>query len=560
MFTRLQWSRESFVPDLTSGLAVALVSIPEGMAYALVAGVDPVYGLYTGMVTTVVASLTSSTSLMVVTLTNALALVTADALGGLGAGTDPIRAMFTLTMLVGLIMFLLGVLRLGSVIRFVSREVMSGFVFATALLIVLGQYDELVGHASSLEANKLIQAVDITLNVSSWEPSNTIVGVGSILILLVLKRTRVRKYADVLIIILASIFVYLVGWGTVELVGDIAEVPSGFAAIPTPVLPDFSAIPMLVTAAVAAAVVGLAEASGTGAAYPNPDGSKSNMSRDFSGQGLGNLVGSFFQAMPAGGSLSRTGINESGGARTRWSGVYAGVLILLVVMIFGGLAELIPMTALAAMLIVIGVEVMIKEGRELAEASRIDWLNVAVAVIVILVAVFEDLTVAIFAGVVLSLLVFAFEMATRFHIVGLVQNQEGRWEQRPTPETLQDNHVMILDIVGTTYFASVYSFDDLLPDPGSATHAVLVLRMRGRAFSSLAIIKWLENYAEKMRAAGNLLLVSGIHDSVHEVMEKTDMLEVVGPENVFRESTVLGESTNRAVAAGKAWIESEPGG
>ena len=560
MLKRLQWSRESFVPDLTSGLAVALVSIPEGMAYALVAGVDPVYGLYTGMVTTVVASLTSSTSLMVVTLTNALALVTADALGGLGAGTDPIRAMFTLTMLVGLIMFLLGVLRLGSVIRFVSREVMSGFVFATALLIVLGQYDELVGHASTLDANKLIQAVDITLNVSSWEPSNTIVGVGSILILLVLKRTRVRKYADVLIIILASIFVYLVGWGTVELVGDIAEVPSGFAAIPTPVLPDFSAIPMLVTAAVAAAVVGLAEASGTGAAYPNPDGSKSNMSRDFSGQGLGNLVGSFFQAMPAGGSLSRTGINESGGARTRWSGVYAGVLILLVVMIFGGLAELIPMTALAAMLIVIGVEVMIKEGRELAEASRIDWLNVAVAVIVILVAVFEDLTVAIFAGVVLSLLVFAFEMATRFHIVGLVQNQEGRWEQEPTPETLQDNHVMILDIVGTTYFASVYSFDDLLPDPGSATHAVLVLRMRGRAFSSLAIIKWLENYAEKMRAAGNLLLVSGIHDSVHEVMEKTDMLEVVGPENVFRESTVLGESTNRAVAAGKAWIESEPGG
>ena len=142
-----------------SALTVALVSIPEGMAYALVAGVDPVFGLYTGMTTTISASLTGSTSLMIVTLTNALALVTADALGGLSSDTDPIRAMFTLTLLVGVIMFLLGVLKLGSVIRFVSKEVMSGFVFSTALLIVLGQSDALVGYASTLDANKLIRAI-----------------------------------------------------------------------------------------------------------------------------------------------------------------------------------------------------------------------------------------------------------------------------------------------------------------------------------------------------------------------------------------------------------------
>jgi SulP family sulfate permease len=163
----LTFSRQSLGPDLSSGLTVALVSIPEGMAYALVAGVDPIYGLYTGMVTTIVASLTGSTSLMIVTLTNALALVTADALNNLDGGVDPVSAMFTLTLLVGAIMFLLGVLRLGSLIRFVSKEVMSGFVFATALLIFLGQYGELVGYESTLEeANKLIQAVDITLHIS----------------------------------------------------------------------------------------------------------------------------------------------------------------------------------------------------------------------------------------------------------------------------------------------------------------------------------------------------------------------------------------------------------
>jgi len=297
---------------------VALVSIPEGMAYAMVAGVNPIYGLYTGMVTTIVAALTGSTNLMIVTLTNAMALVTADALAGLGSDVDPIRAMFTLTLLVGAMMFLLGILRLGSVIRFVSAEVMSGFIFATALLIVLGQYDELVGYVSTLETNKLVKAIDITLNISEWDWPTAMVGVGSIIVLVVLKRIKaIEKFADVLIIILSTIFVVIVGWATVELVGDIADVPSGVAALPRPVLPDFSAIPALMTAGIAAAIVGLAESSGVGSSYPNPDESKSDMSQDFSSQGLGNLVGSFFQAMPAGGSLSRTGINASGGARTR---------------------------------------------------------------------------------------------------------------------------------------------------------------------------------------------------------------------------------------------------
>jgi SulP family sulfate permease len=187
----LKLNRQTLGPDLSSGLTVALVSIPEGMAYALVAGVDPIYGLYTGMLTTIVASLTGSTSLMIVTLTNALALVTGDALKTLDSGVDPLIAMFTLTLLVGVIMFLLGILRLGSIIRFVSAEVMSGFVFATALLIVLGQYDELVGYQSTLEeANKLVKAVDITLNVGQWDLYTALVGFGSIFILLLMKRVR----------------------------------------------------------------------------------------------------------------------------------------------------------------------------------------------------------------------------------------------------------------------------------------------------------------------------------------------------------------------------------
>lgn len=320
MLASPKFSRETLVSDLGAGLTVALVSIPEGMAYALVAGVNPIYGLYTGMLTTIVASLTASTSLVIVTLTNAMALVAGERLAGLSGDVDPIRALFTLTFLVGVIMFALGALKLGSVIRFVSREVMSGFIFATALLIILGQYKDLVGYASSLETNKLFKAVDITLHYSDWGRYAALVGFVSILILASLKRSPLKKWADIIIILLATLFMVLTRLEGVELVGDISKLPSGLAALPKPVLPDLRLIPALLGGAIAAAVVGLAEGSGIGAAFPNPDEARANMSQDFTGQGLANMAGSFFQGMPASASLSRTGVNVSGGQKAAGPG------------------------------------------------------------------------------------------------------------------------------------------------------------------------------------------------------------------------------------------------
>ena len=554
----LTFSSNTLAPDLGAGVTVALVSIPEGMAYAMVAGVDPVYGLYTGMVTTIVAALTGSTSFMIVTLTNALALVTADALAGLGSDVDPIRAMFTLTLLVGAIMFILGILRLGSVIRFVSAEVMSGFVFATALRIVLGQYDELVGYASELDTNKLFQAMDITMHISEWDWPTVIVGVGSIFVLLLLKRIKpIKKYADVLIIVLSSIFVLLVGWASVEIVGDIADVPTGLAALPKPVLPDFSAIPYLITAAIAAAVVGLAESSGAGASYPNPDGSRSDMSQDFTAQGLGNLAGSFFQAMPAGGSLSRSGVNAGGGAKTRWAGVYAGLMLALVLVLVGNLTELIPMSGLAALLIVIGFEVMRSESGTLREVFRLDKVSALVAGIVILIAVFNDLTVAIFAGVIFSLLLYTFKAVSEIKGVRYVRRDDGRFDSTSLPEKLPSNEVTAVEVLGNVYFATVYSFDDLVPDYKEAKNAVLLIQMRGRASIDETIIKYVEEFAPELGAFGNQLMLCGVNEAVLERLKVTDAYQAIGEENIFPTQTIVGASFEEAWSAAEKWIEAQ---
>lgn len=540
-------SLATLVPDMRAGLTVALVSIPEGMAYALVAGVNPIYGLYTGMVTTIVASATGSTSRLIVTLTNALALVAGDTLADLSGDVDPVTALFTLTFMVGVMMTALGALKLGSVIRFVSKEVMTGFVFVTALLVVLGQLRHLVGYSSDLDTNKLVKAFDILRHVREWDWPTAIAGLVSIAVLLALKRTPVRGFADFLVIAFAAVLVWVAGMETVEIAADIASVPSGLASLPSPVLPDLNLVPLLLGGALAATVVGLSESSGVGAAYPNKDGSRTNMSRDFLGQGLGNLAGSFFQAMPAGGSLSRTGINASGGAETRFAGITAGVMLALILMVAGSLANLIPLTGLAALLIVIGVEVMWKEGRALTRAWSVSRLSTTMAFVTIIVGVFVDLTAAIFAGVFLSLLLFAVKAAQDGRLVELVQNSDGAWEQVENSAPLKTGDVRVFELDGPIYFASVYDFDTVMPDPKSAAGATLILRVRDRSFASLTGLEWLESYAHAIKEHGGHLILTEVGPQTLEVLRSKGLL----PEVLM----AYPEESIRFAATAKAYSE-----
>jgi SulP family sulfate permease len=554
----LTFSRATLGSDLSAGVTVALVSIAEGMAYALVAGVPPIYGLYAGMVTVVIGSLTSSTHLLVITLTNALALVTSDRLDALGSDVDPIQAMFTLTLLVGVFMTLLGVLNLGSVIRFVSKEVLSGFVFATALLIVLGQYKDLVGYASALDTNKLFKAIDITLHFADWQLSAAVVGFGLILLLFIVKRTPLRNWADILAILVGTLVALIPQLGGIERIGDIASVPSGLAALPLPVLPDFGLIPLVLAGALAATVVGLAESSGVGAAYPNPDGTRSSMSRDFLAQGLANLGGSLFRALPAGGSLSRTGVNASAGAKSRWAGVYGGLLLAAILVLFGGLAELIPMTSLAAVLIVIGIETMRKEGEELSEAWKVSRINTATAIVTIVIGIFFDLTNAIFGGVILSLLLFAVTAASRFEALEMVRNDDGSWREQPLPKQLPSNQVTVISVDGNVYFASIYTLEDLLPESAHTTNAVVVLHFRNRIITSLTEVDWLEQYARKLQAGGNRLMLSGVDDQQMAIFERSEVMDLLGPDAIFRRDPTIGASTAVAAEAGTRWIAAQP--
>jgi sulfate permease, SulP family len=267
--------------DLIAGVTNALVYIPQGIAYALVAGVSPVHGLCTGIIAPLVGTLTAGSSFMVIIATNELAIPTGSIIGTLG-GSFTVQMLFTLTLLMGLFQLVFGLLKLGSLTRFVSESVMTGFFSGVAVLLVLTQLDKLTGYQGGVAGNALIKFWDWLTHLNRIDLPTTAVGLLTIASILLLQRSRLKTFAFILAIIVAAIITALLGQPSVALLGDVTDIPS---SLPSPVLPDFGQIPQLLLPALSLAIVGLAVAAGVSQSYPEPDGSIPNASRDFVGQG-----------------------------------------------------------------------------------------------------------------------------------------------------------------------------------------------------------------------------------------------------------------------------------
>lgn len=386
--------------DVISGFVTGLFSIPEGMAYASIGGFNPVLGLYSGMAPTVVGAIFARTVLMTTTLTSAIALSSQSVLTQ--AGLDPTAPgnIAMLTVMVGAVMTIFGVLKLGSVMSFVSTAVMTGFTTGIALQIVAGVLKDATAYASQ-QSNTLLKIADWVIHIGQWQLVPTLVTIATIGVWALARLVpKLKPMATLIALAVITVAVKLLDLD-VEKVADIASIPN---ALPRPSLPDLAAAPDLVVGAVAVALVALAQAAGIGAAVPNPDGSRTNVSRDFLAQGLANLAGGVTQALPTGGSLSRTGVATSAGARTRWSNIFAGLWLALIVLLVGHQAELIPMPVIGGLVMVIGIELVNGRRTNITLVVRTAPLSTVAMVVTFLATTALPLQQAIFIGAALSLI------------------------------------------------------------------------------------------------------------------------------------------------------------
>jgi SulP family sulfate permease len=401
---RTSYSGAAFRGDLLAGLTVAVVLVPQAMAYAMLAGLPPVYGLYAGAITPMIAGLWGSLRQLA---TGPIAIMSLLVLTTLTPYAEPgseefIRLAILLSLLVGGIYLLVGVFRMGQVMTFISHSAVRGFTAAAALIIISTQLPNFLGISVSRHEFILPMLVEIVRTLPEFHWPTALTGVFSFAIIYGLKHYQPRIPASLLALVLASVAIYVfeLHESGIAIIGDI---PGGLPALRPPAF-DFAIVSSLIGPAVVMALVSFAETYSVGKAVSEETRQKVDVNQEFIGQGVANVVGSFFQCYPVSGSFSRTAINYAAGARTGISSVVASLLVIVSLLFLTPLFRYIPKAALAA-LVISAVLILFhpKQVFELWKKNRNDGI---VAVTVFVLALVAKPDYALLIGVMISLILF----------------------------------------------------------------------------------------------------------------------------------------------------------
>lgn len=558
---RLKPDRSLLASDLTAALTFAVVNVPQAMGHALLAAVNPVLGIFTLMVAVPVGAIFGSSVFMNVSSTAALSVAAGVALVEFPR-EQRAQALVVLVLLVGAFQLLAGLLRLGFVLRFVSNAVMTGFLNGVAALIVLGQLGDLTGYASAY-SNRVAQALDLLLNLGRVDPWVSVVGAFTLgLIVLALAFEPLRRFAFIVAIAAATLMLALLtlppmptaaDFAGVPTVGDVASIPR---MLPQLALPDLSLVPALLLPAFSVAVIGLVQGAGVSQGTPNPDGRYPDVSRDFFGQGAANVATGLVGGIPAGGSVSGTALIMGAGARSRWANVFVGVFVAAIVLLAAPLVERVPMPALAALLIVAGVQ-----GLRIAQA-QVAWKTGRIPRVVMLVTFVATLVVplqfAVLFGIALSIVLHAVRQSNRVVVTQWVLQPEGFPIEQAPPRRLPSDQLTLLHVHGSLFFAAAKNLEEMLPEVAGSRRAVVAISLRGKTEVGSTFVNVLQRYAQALRAHGGRLMLVGVDANVRDQLARTGVLRTIGEDNVFTATPQLGEALNRAIAAAHAWLGQPP--
>lgn len=546
--TESRWSR--LRKDTVAGLVNAVVSVPDGLASAALAGVNPIYGLYTSIAGPIAGSLSVSAQLMQISTTSASALAAGQAITSYPAAQRD-AALFLLVVLTGAALALFGLLKLGQLVRFVSHAVMTGFLIGVAVVLVLDQLAPLVGF-NPRGANEVVQFVDLVAHASRFSLPTIITGLVALGILFGLGRTRLATMSSLFALVVPSLVVALIGWEGVERVAQVSPIPRG---IPVPALPDLALLtPQLLLSAFALAVVIAVQGVGVSQSVENPDGSPINPSRDLVAQGAANVASGLLSGIPAGGSVGQTALNVTVGARSRWAGVTGGVWMLVIVLLVPGLVGQVPMTVLAALMIMAGISAInVREARSIWNTGGAARWSIAVTFLATLAL---SVPLAVAAGVLLTVILYLKSSASDVRVLEIIRLDDGRIAASKPPTRLPGNKVTVLDVDGSLFFAGARTLSDTLPTPAGASRPVVVLRLRGYTSVGATLIKVLDDYADALAEVGGRLYLSGVDEEVGRQLRRAGKLDLDRAVHLVPADDIFGASTKQAMAHASAWLGS----
>lgn len=525
LFSSLKnYSAKQFTKDLIAGIIVAIIALPLSIALAIASGVGPEQGLYTAVIAGFFISFLGGSQVQIGGPTAAFVVIIYGIVADYG-----MSGLTVATILAGIIMIIMGLCHLGSLIMFIPKTITIGFTFGIAVSIFSGQLKDFFGLTMGAVPSEFLEKM-----IAYGEAIHTLhlptlaIGILALLIQIVWPKIT-DKIPGSLIAILAATAVVKLGNLPVATIGDLYEIKAG---LPTPVMPEFSfaLIREMISPAFTIAILAAIESLLSCVVADGMIGGRHRSNAELIGQGVGNIMSALFGGIPATGAIARTAANVKNGGRTPVAGIVHAITLLLILIFLMPYASMIPMSCLAAILIMVAYNMSGWRTfcRLFKTAPKSD---IAVLAITFVLTVFFDLVVAIEIGMILSAFLFMKRMSDVAEIRGWTNKDELSEEQRKQHVDLKTipKNTIVYEINGPLFFASTNNFLNVSKYKGKK---VFVLRMRSVPAMDISGLQALEEIFDTCQRRGMTMLLAHVNEQPMHVMEKAGFLERLGYENV----------------------------
>ncbi len=544
IFPFLAWlkytSRDSIKADFLAGLTGAVIVLPQGVAFATIAGLPPEYGLYTAMVTPIIAALFGSSLHLVSGPTTAISIVVFSAVSHHAQPGSPefISLALTLTFLAGVYQLAFGLARMGALVNFVSHTVVVGFTAGAAILIATSQMKHITGIAVPKGESFLHTWVDLYNGAGTINPYLVMIAVVTLFTAILVMKLA-PKLPGLLIGMVAGSVLAIVLKNFTDDISLVGEIPAHLPPLSSPEF-SFNTMRMLAPEAFAVALLGLIEAVSISRAVATKSSQRIDASQEFIGQGLSNIVGSFFSSYAGSGSFTRSGVNYGAGAKSPLSAIFSAVILMVIVLLIAPLTAYLPIAAMGGVILLVAYRLI--EFHDIYQTVRLSKSESAILLTTFFATLFLELEFAIYLGVLLSLILFLAKTSTpnipTLSIDSLSGNEQRKFINIRKKPIKQCPQLKIIRIDMSVYFGSINHIQKRINKivENERIYNILI-EGSGINFIDLAGARGLVEENNRLLKQNGGLYFVGLKSSVYEFAAESCFVRDIGNNHFFDSKT-----------------------
>lgn len=542
VFPFLTWlplTKQTWREDLVAGITGTIIAIPQSVAFAMIAGLPPIMGFYTSMITPVIAALFGSSNQMITGPTTTISIVVFATLTNYVSPESDLEAYIgltlTLTFLAGFFQLVMGLLRMGKLVNFVSHSVIIGFTAGAGILIAFKQLKHVfdLPVAQGTTVLHTLEYIATHMKDTNWYAFT--VAISTLAIALILKYfiKPLSRYHMLIAMILGTLLAIFLGGDAVG-IKTVGEVPSNLPPFRIPDL-SYENVKKLSSGAFVLALLGLIEAVAIARAIAMSTHQRIDGNQEFIGQGLSNLVASFFSSYAVSGSFTRSGVNHQSGAKTPLAAVFAAFFLMLVIVFFASYASYLPKAAMGGVILLVGYNLIDQHHiKQVLKASNRESI---VLIVTMIGTLFFELEFALLAGILLSLF-FYLERTSKPNIAEMGMDEEQNFINLIREDNLiQDDNIKVIRIDGSLYFASLENIADYFAQIYEENkEQYVIILSQGINFIDLGAAEWMTNEVKKWEKNRGGIYIVGLKTISQDVMEKGGFKDKMGHTIFFKDA------------------------